>query len=79
MQGKIVWQKSSTKPENPSNFAFISQWWTGLANKKITFAQRLIPQSGEVDERKSATPRLTNSYWIPAASSYTFFFNLRIS
>lgn len=50
MQGKIVWQQSSTKPENPSNFAFISQWWTNLANKEITFAQRLIPQSGEVDE-----------------------------
>ena len=50
MQGKIVWQQSSTKPENPSNFAFITQWWTNLANKEITFAQRLIPQNGEVDE-----------------------------
>lgn len=50
MQGKIVWQQSSTSPENPSNLALISQWWSSLANKQITFAQRLIPQNGEVDE-----------------------------
>lgn len=50
MQGKIIWQQSSTKPENPSNFAMISQWWSSLANKEITFAQRMIPQIGEVDE-----------------------------
>lgn len=50
MQGKIIWQQSSTKPENPRNFALISQWWSSLANKEITFAQRMMPQSGEVDE-----------------------------
>lgn len=50
MQDKIIWQQSSTKPENRDNFAFISQWWRSLANKKVTFAQRMIPQSGEVDE-----------------------------
>ncbi len=50
MQGKIIWQQSSTNPENPSNFAFISQWWSSLADKQITLAQRVIPQDGEVDE-----------------------------
>ena len=50
MQGKIIWQQSSTKPENPNNLALISQWWRSLANQKITLAQRMIPQSGEVDE-----------------------------
>lgn len=50
MQGKIIWQQGSSKPENLSNLAFISQWWSSLANKEVTFAQRLIPQSGEVDE-----------------------------
>ncbi len=50
MQGKSIWQQSSTKLENLSNLALINQWWSGLANTKITFAQRLIPQSGEVDE-----------------------------
>lgn len=50
MQGKIVWQQNSNKPENANNLAFISQWWSSLANKEIALAQRLIPQSGEVDE-----------------------------
>lgn len=50
MQDKMVWQQGSTNPENVSNFTFISQWWTGLANKEITLAQRLMPQSGEVDK-----------------------------
>lgn len=50
MQGKIIWQQNSTKPENPNNLALISQWWRNLANQKVTFAQRMIPQSAEVDE-----------------------------
>lgn len=50
MQAKIIWQQSSTKPENLPNFALISQWWSSLVNKEIKLAQRLIPQSGEVEE-----------------------------
>jgi hypothetical protein len=50
MQGKIIWQQGSGKPENLNNLALISQWWRSLANKEVIFAQRLIPQSGEVDE-----------------------------
>lgn len=50
MEGKIIWQQGSSKPDNLNNFAFISQWWSNLAGKEVTFAQRLIPQSGEVDE-----------------------------
>ena len=50
MQGKIVWQQGSNKPENLNNFGLISQWWSSLANKDVTLAQRLIPQTGEVDQ-----------------------------
>lgn len=50
MQGKIIWQQGSNKPENLNNLADISQWWTSLANKDVTLAQRMIPQIGEVDE-----------------------------
>lgn len=50
VQGKIIWQQGSNKPENLNNLALISQWWSNLANKEATFAQRLIPQTGEVDE-----------------------------
>jgi len=48
MQGKIVWQQSSTKPENP-NLAFISQWWSSLAEANH-FAQRPPASGGEMDE-----------------------------
>lgn len=50
MQGKIIWQQSSSKPENPNNLATISQWWANLNSKEIAWRQRVIPQSGEVDE-----------------------------
>jgi hypothetical protein len=50
MQGKIIWQQGSGKADNLENLAIISQWWKSLANKDIALAQRLIPQTGEVDE-----------------------------
>lgn len=49
MQSKIIWQQSSSKPDNADNLAFISQWWSSLANKQVTLAQRLIPQNGEIE------------------------------
>jgi len=57
MQGKMIWQQGSTKPENLSNLASIRQWWRSLANKEVTFAQRLLPPSGEVEELNWATQR----------------------
>ncbi len=50
MHGKIIWQQGSGKPENLNNLALISQWWQSLANKDVTLAQRLIPQTGAIDE-----------------------------
>lgn len=50
MQGKIVWQQGSGKLDNLDNLALIRQWWQSLANKEVIFAQRLIPQTGEVEE-----------------------------
>ncbi len=50
MQGKIVWQQGSTNPENASSLVFLSEWWSDLANKKVAFVQRLIPESGEMGE-----------------------------
>ena len=75
MQGKIVWQQSSTKPDNASNFAFISQWWFSLDDKEISWQQRLIPQTGldeinwepqrfdEVFELKNPQIRGITLYW----------------
>ena len=50
MQTKIIWQQNSQKADNTDNLAFISQWWSSLANKDVSFAQRLIPADGALDK-----------------------------
>lgn len=50
MQAKIIWQQGSDNPDNGNNFATIKQWWENLNGQKITWRQRLIPQSGDVSE-----------------------------
>jgi hypothetical protein len=50
MQRKIIWQQNSGKSDNAENLATIRQWWKSLANKDVQLAQRLISQTGEVDE-----------------------------
>ena len=50
MQAKIIWQQGSDNPDNANNFATIKQWWENLNGQKITWRQRLIPQSGDVSE-----------------------------
>ena len=50
MEQKTVWQQSSSNPENPHNLATIRQWWANLNGKEITWQQRIIPHSSEVNE-----------------------------
>lgn len=50
MQPTIIWQQNSDNPENGQNFAIIQQWWANLNDKKIAWRQRLIPQTGDVNE-----------------------------
>lgn len=50
MQTKIIWQQNSQNPDNPDNLALISQWWSNLANKDVTLAQRLVPDNGALDQ-----------------------------
>src|ERR671933_1039959 len=48
MQEKIIWLQGSNNPENGNNLVTIKQWWTSLHDKKITWRQRLIPQTEDV-------------------------------
>ena len=50
MQIKTIWQLGSNNPENPNNLDTIRQWWVALADKEITWRQRLIPPSGDITE-----------------------------
>lgn len=50
MQPKISWQQGSNNPENPTNLATIQKWWATLNDQKVSWRQRIIPQSGDVSE-----------------------------
>jgi hypothetical protein len=50
MPTKIVWQQNSNNPENASNFDIIQQWWSNLNAQNILWQQRLIPESGNLQE-----------------------------
>lgn len=50
MQPTIIWQQNSDNPENGQNFATIQQWWTSLNDKKVAWRQRLIPDTGNVNQ-----------------------------
>ncbi|HBB30871.1 MAG TPA: hypothetical protein DDZ80_15215 [Cyanobacteria bacterium UBA8803] len=41
----IVWQQHSDNPENGSNLAKITKFWTSLNDRKIAWRQRLVPQT----------------------------------
>jgi hypothetical protein len=49
MATNLVWQQDSTNPDNISNFALISQWWTTLNAQEIFWQQRLIPVTGDTE------------------------------
>lgn len=49
MQAKTVWQYGSSNPENGDNLQIISRWWGNFANKKVSWQQRLIPESGDLE------------------------------
>jgi len=38
----ITWEQGSTNPDNATNFATISQWWTAMETKEIAWKQRLL-------------------------------------
>jgi len=47
---KIIWQQNSSNPNNIDNLTTISQWWENLNGKEISFAQRIIPPGGTIEE-----------------------------
>lgn len=50
MQSTTSWQLESTNPDNGNNLATIKQWWASLNENKVSWRQRIIPQSGDVSE-----------------------------
>jgi hypothetical protein len=61
---KIIWQLNSDNPDNGVNFNTISQWWSSLKDKEITFAQRLIPDSNNIDDLSWESQRFDEQFKI---------------
>ena len=48
MEEQFTWEPNSNDPQGAEKFATIIQWWEGLG--EITWAQRVIPESGSLQE-----------------------------
>ncbi|NJK56679.1 MAG: hypothetical protein HC939_12095 [Pleurocapsa sp. SU_5_0] len=46
----LIWQQNSSQSDNGDNLKAIANWWSGLAGKEVTWQQRLIPTSGNLEE-----------------------------
>lgn len=62
MNKKITWQTKAENPDNLNNLQLISQWWSNLGSKPVKLAQRLIPDSGNLDEINWETQRFDEEF-----------------
>lgn len=62
MQVKTVWEQGSSDPSSADNFATISQWWSSLNGKEITWRQRLIPETGNVADQNWEPQRFDETF-----------------
>jgi hypothetical protein len=52
MSSKIIWQQNSENVDNynVTNLQFIGEWWSNLGQQKVKIAQRLIPDTGNIND-----------------------------
>lgn len=52
MSSKIIWQQNSENVDNynVTNLKFIGEWWSNLGQQKVKIAQRLIPDTGNIND-----------------------------
>lgn len=62
MNNKITWQAKTENPDNLSNLQLITQWWANLDATPVKLAQRLIPDSGNLDEINWETQRFDEEF-----------------
>jgi hypothetical protein len=46
----LLWQNANPNPDNLENFQIISQWWQDLNLKEVFWQQRLIPDTGSLED-----------------------------
>ncbi|MEM7591343.1 MAG: hypothetical protein AAF383_07460 [Cyanobacteria bacterium P01_A01_bin.83] len=50
MNNDLIWQQNSLQSDNRDNLNAIAQWWSSLAGQEITWQQRLIPDSKDLQD-----------------------------
>ena len=50
MNNDLIWQQNSPQPDNGDNLDAIAQWWSSLVGQEITWQQRLIPDSKDLED-----------------------------
>jgi hypothetical protein len=50
MLNPLLWQSANPHPDNLENFQIISQWWQDLNLKEVFWQQRLIPDTGSLED-----------------------------
>ena len=50
MTDNLIWQQNSSEPNNQENLAAIAEWWSGLEGKEISWQQRLIASSQNLQD-----------------------------
>ncbi len=50
MNNILNWQQNSTDPDNADRLQEIARWWSGLKGKEVSWKQRLIPASGDLQD-----------------------------
>ncbi|GBE75429.1 hypothetical protein myaer87_26560 [Microcystis aeruginosa NIES-87] len=50
MLNPLLWQSANPHPDNLDNFQIISQWWQDLNLKEVFWQQRLIPDTGSLED-----------------------------
>jgi hypothetical protein len=71
----LLWQSANPNPDNLENFQIISQWWQDLNLKEVFWQQRLIPDTGSLEDinwerqgfdEKFSHPNAPNSRVLPS-------------
>ena len=64
MQTKIIWQQGSSNPENADNFQKISEWWSALHGKEVTWRQRIAAPTAPVEDLNWEPQRFDEAFVI---------------
>ena len=64
---KVTWQQNSSNPDNADNLAAIAQWWNNLDGKEISWQQRLISSTDNIEEINWEVQKFDETFTVQSA------------